>query len=31
MAADIKWAEFNPPERRRTCHFPGGEEVPPGG
>lgn len=25
LMADIKWTEFNPPERKRVYHFPGGD------
>lgn len=25
--AEIKWTELNPPERKRTYHFPGGSSV----
>lgn len=27
MHANIKWTELNPAEKKRTYHFPGGEEV----
>lgn len=27
MHKDIKWTELNPPEKRRTYHFTGGDEI----